>query len=85
MIHENNLEAKLYELERELRVAELNNWEFDISILKDEIKEVEHELYCEVCFWERKMNYGATDEEVEEAWEKIQELNDKIRYIRSQY
>lgn len=45
MIHENNLEAKLYELERELKVAELNNWEFDISILKDEIKEVETELY----------------------------------------
>ena len=45
MIHENNLEAKLYELERDLRVAELNNWEFDISILKDEIKEVETELY----------------------------------------
>ena len=45
MIHENNLEAKLYELERELRVAELNNWEFDIKVLKDEIKEVEHELY----------------------------------------
>ena len=45
MIHENNLEAKLYELERELRVAKLNNWEFDISILKDEIKEVETELY----------------------------------------
>lgn len=45
MIHENNLEAKLYELERELRVAELNNWEFDIDVLKDEIKEVETELY----------------------------------------
>ena len=45
MIHENNLEAKLYELERELKVAELNNWQFDISILKDEIKEVETELY----------------------------------------
>ena len=45
MIHENNLEAKLYDLERELRIAELNNWEFDISILKDEIKEVETELY----------------------------------------
>ena len=45
MIHENNLEAKLYELERELKVAELNNWEFDIEILKDEIKEVETELY----------------------------------------
>ena len=45
MIHENNLEAKLYELERELRVAKLNNWEFDIEVLKDEIKEVETELY----------------------------------------
>ena len=45
MIHENNLEAKLYELERELKVAELNNWEFDIKVLKDEIKEAEHELY----------------------------------------
>ena len=45
MIHENNLEAKLYELERELKVAELNNWEFDIEVLKDEIKEVEQELY----------------------------------------
>ena len=45
MIHENNLEAKLYELERELKVAELNNWEFDIEVLKDEIKEVEIELY----------------------------------------
>ena len=45
MIHENNLEAKLYELERELKVAELNKWEFDISILKDEITEVEIELY----------------------------------------
>ena len=45
MVHENNLEAKLYELERELKVAELNNWEFDIEVLKDEIKEVETELY----------------------------------------
>ena len=45
MRHENNLEAKLYELERELKVAELNNWEFDIEVLKDEIKEVETELY----------------------------------------
>ena len=45
MIHENDLEAKLYELERELRVAELNNWQFDIEVLKDEIKEVETELY----------------------------------------
>ena len=45
MLYMNDLEAKLYELERELRVAELNNLEFDIEVLKDEIKEVEHELY----------------------------------------
>ena len=45
MIHENNLEAKLYDLERELKVAEFNNWVFDFEVFKDEIKEVEHELY----------------------------------------
>ena len=45
MVYMNSLEAELNRLERELRVAELNNWEFDISILKDEIKEVEYELY----------------------------------------
>ena len=44
MIHENNLEAKLYELERELKIAKLNNWEFDIQVLKDEIIEVEREI-----------------------------------------
>ena len=44
MIHENNLEAKLYELERELKVAELNNWEFDIQILKEEIIDIENKL-----------------------------------------
>ena len=44
MIHENNLEAKLYKLERELRVAELNNWEFDIQILKEEIIDIENKL-----------------------------------------
>ena len=45
MLYMNSLEAKLNRLERELKVAELNNWEFDIEVLKDEIKEVEHELY----------------------------------------
>ena len=45
MLYMNDLEAKLYELERELKVAELNNWEFDIDVLKDEIKEIETELY----------------------------------------
>ena len=38
------LEAKLNKLERELKVAELNNWEFDIQCLKQEILEVEEEL-----------------------------------------
>ena len=38
------LEAKLSKLERELKIAELNNWEFDIQVLKDEIIEVEREI-----------------------------------------
>lgn len=45
MLYMNSLEAELNRLERELKVAELNNWEFDIEVLKDEIKEVETELY----------------------------------------
>ena len=44
MLYMNSLEAELNRLERELRVAELNNWEFDIQVLKDEIIEVEREL-----------------------------------------
>ena len=44
MIYMNNLEAELNRLERELRVAELNNWEFDIEILKDEILNIENEI-----------------------------------------
>ena len=40
----NSLEAELNRLERELRVAELNNWEFDIAVLKDEILNIEMEL-----------------------------------------
>ena len=44
MLYMNSLEAKLNRLERELRVAELNNWEFDIQILKDEIINIENQL-----------------------------------------
>ena len=44
MLYSNSLEAELNRLERELRVAELNNWEFDIQILKDEILNIEIEL-----------------------------------------
>ena len=44
MIYNNNLEAELNRLERELSIAELNNWEFDIQILKDEILNIENEL-----------------------------------------
>ena len=44
MIYMNSLEAELNRLERELRVAELNNWEFDIQILKDEILNIENQL-----------------------------------------
>ena len=39
------LEAKLSKLERELKIAKLNNWEFDIQVLKDEIIEVEREIH----------------------------------------
>ena len=44
MLYNNELEAKLNGLERELKVAKLNNWGFDIVNLKDEIREVEREL-----------------------------------------
>ena len=44
MLYMNSLEAELNRLERELRVAELNNWEFDIAVLKDEILNIEMEL-----------------------------------------
>ena len=44
MLYMNSLEAELNRLERELRVAELNGWEFDIQILKDEILNIEIEL-----------------------------------------
>ena len=44
MIYSNSLEAELNRLERELRVAELNNWEFDIQILKEEILNIENEI-----------------------------------------
>ena len=44
MVYMNSLEAELNRLERELKVAELNNWEFDIQILKDEILNIENQL-----------------------------------------
>ena len=44
MLYMNSLEAELNRLERELRVAELNNWEFDIEVLKDEIINIENQL-----------------------------------------
>ena len=44
MVYLNNLEGKLNRLRRELRVAELNNWEFDITVLKEEIIDLENEL-----------------------------------------
>lgn len=44
MIYLNNLESEIAKLENDLQTAELNNWDFDISVLKDEIKEKEIEL-----------------------------------------
>ena len=44
MRYSNSLEGKLASLESELRVAEMNNWEFDVSTLKDEIREIGMQL-----------------------------------------
>ena len=44
MVYLNSLERELNQLQRELETAKLNNWEFDIQVLKDEIIEVEREL-----------------------------------------
>ena len=44
MFYMNDLERELNRLERELETAELNGWEFDIQILKDEILNIEMEL-----------------------------------------
>ena len=44
MTYNNKLEGKLSELERELRVAELNGWEFDAANLREEIEELEIEI-----------------------------------------
>ena len=44
MKYGNDLEAKLNDLENKLRTAEMNNWDFDIANLKDEIREIEKEL-----------------------------------------
>ena len=44
MFYNNELEGRLNQLEKELKEARLNNWEFDIQCLKQEILEVEEEL-----------------------------------------
>jgi hypothetical protein len=40
MMHKNELEARLFKLNYDLSIAKLNNWEFDIACLEDEIAEV---------------------------------------------
>ena len=42
--HSNEIEREIYLLERELITAELNEREWDISRLKNEIRELEIEL-----------------------------------------
>ena len=42
--HENEIEREIYQLERELDTAILNEREWDISRLKNEIRELEIEL-----------------------------------------
>ena len=40
----NDLERELNQLQKELETAKLNNWEFDIQILKEEILNIENEI-----------------------------------------
>ena len=42
--HENEIEREIYLLERELITAELNDREWDVNRLKNEIRELEIEL-----------------------------------------
>ena len=42
--HSNEIEREIYQLERELQTAELNDREWDINRLKNEIRELEIEL-----------------------------------------
>ena len=44
MLYMNDLERELNQLQRELETAKLNNWEFDIQILKEEILNIENEI-----------------------------------------
>ena len=43
--HENEIEREIYQLERELDTAIMNEREWDIDRLKSEIRDLEMELY----------------------------------------
>ena len=44
MVHLNELEREIYQLERELQTAIMNDRDWDINRLKNEIRELEIEL-----------------------------------------
>ena len=44
MVHLNELEREIYQLERELQTAIMNDRDWDIDRLKNEIRELEIEL-----------------------------------------
>ncbi len=50
MWHENEIEREIYQLERELQTAIMNDRDWDIDRLKNEIKDLEDEL--ERSYWE---------------------------------
>jgi hypothetical protein len=50
MIHLNDLEREIYQLERELLTAIMNDRDWDIDRLKNEIKDLKNEL--EKSYWD---------------------------------
>ena len=91
------LEAKLSKLERELKIAELNNWEFDIKVLKDEIIEVEREI--QEAYEGQEVNISRLEEVLElrkqiqkqyleaaqEIWNSNLEASKKDSKVRKEY
>ena len=75
--HSNEIEREIYQLERELQTAIMNDRDWDIDRLKNEISELEAELdkYCMLGQSELDKIYDAT------SLENIVALIEKVKTI----